>query len=213
MIIIEGMDNTGKTTLGNSLAQALGIEVKHSTRPTNMEEAFSFSQELVDNINQPSVNDRCSIIGELVYGQVLRGKSLFEVHNWDWVIRLCSVNPLIIYCNPQKEVIFNWGDREQMEGVIPNKERLYTRYQFVMKHVKEIQSIMGGIFVEYDYSLNKCLVTKNGKTAEVVTYNPTDIEFLEDLYKNNQQKALNNDGINKALNYIKKEGLDNDYYY
>jgi len=68
MIIIEGPDNVGKTTLANQLAKDLGVEVVHSIKPTDF-------QAGVDRLNWMASNpliiyDRVSCISEAVYGPI-----------------------------------------------------------------------------------------------------------------------------------------------
>ena len=37
-------------------------------------------------------------------------------------------NPIFIYCRPKKENVFNFGDREQMEGVIEQSKKLLEAF-------------------------------------------------------------------------------------
>ena len=190
MIIIEGMDNTGKTTLVEKLSSLLGTNLLVRVRPQDNQEAVSQSINLMKPDASNYVYDRCHIIGELVYGHMLRGGSLLGDTSWHHLGMLCKISPLFIYCRPPKKYILQWGDREQMEGVIENSEKLLARYDYVMSAVRQYQEIFGGIFIQYDYSQDKLIIYKNNNRLEVTTIRPTVEQFLVDLYNQNLDRPL-----------------------
>lgn len=72
LIVIEGPDKTGKTTLAKAIAEQLGYEYKHFSAPKG-----SPADEYIDfllKLKRPTVCDRFHL-GELVYGPMFRGKA------------------------------------------------------------------------------------------------------------------------------------------
>lgn len=72
LIVIEGPDKTGKTTLAKAIAKKLGYEYVHFSAPKG-----SPADEYIDfllKLKKPTVCDRFHL-GELVYGPMFRGKA------------------------------------------------------------------------------------------------------------------------------------------
>jgi hypothetical protein len=72
LIVIEGADKTGKTTLAKAISKQLGFEYVHFSAPKGPP-----ADEYLDfllNLKKPTVCDRFHL-GELVYGPLLRGKA------------------------------------------------------------------------------------------------------------------------------------------
>lgn len=67
MIIIEGADAVGKTTLAKRLAEKLGYEYRHMTKPP---EGFDYFYGFTDAVKSGVVQDRFHL-GQLVYGAKL----------------------------------------------------------------------------------------------------------------------------------------------
>ena len=126
-IIVLGMDNTGKTTLCKHLSKALDYKHITSLGPkASLWEMMNFIDRNMKS-EDPMVLERLCIFEEMVYGKVLRGFSQFD---WDssYLNTVQRALPLIIYCRPSREKIFNFGNREQMEGVIEQKEKLLAAF-------------------------------------------------------------------------------------
>lgn len=145
--IVVGMDNTGKTTLCEDLSYRLG-----ATHVAPMGPGFS-RETMLDNImvymnrHENVVFERFSIFEELVYGKILRGKSKFTFEDIDLIKKF---HPVIIYCRPSKEVIFNFGSREQMKGVIEEKEKLIKAWDNLI-----FDSLEGFKVIKYDWTKDK----------------------------------------------------------
>ena len=133
MIVVEGMDNTGKTSLVNHLATRYSLPVIHSAGPRDMLGSFRWVRAALNHHRHHIIFDRFALISEAVYGTILRGVDMFEnpagLHLWDTFRRL---DPIIIYCRPHIGVVTNFGDRAQMEGVVDRATQLYSRYEEVM---------------------------------------------------------------------------------
>lgn len=145
MIIVEGMDNSGKSTLAARLAYDLqGCVIANKRKPT---EFNHFLQQIAiataSDAMMPTVLDRISLISEPVYGR-LRGQR-FNIN--ELVPMWYMMNATIIHCRPPFERILHFDEREQMPGVIENARELYEAYDNVMKGVAHYQRV-----VTYDYT-------------------------------------------------------------
>lgn len=136
MIIVTGMDNTGKTTLVNHMSQALGvIPVVKSPGPNlsrDEKHLWILDQMTREKAFPDSVIfDRFLPFEEMVYGEVLRGETIYSLKD-PYLKSLKALNPNIIYTRPSSKTIFNFGDREQMPGVIEQKNRLLAAWDDLM---------------------------------------------------------------------------------
>lgn len=169
MIIIEGMDNSGKTTLAEQIKKFGGdkVEVVHGGGPVEPgTEALRLTQFLIlANHPRTIILDRCLLISEEVYGPILRGgNALTKVYNeaslWN---TLKAMDPLIIYCRPPDNRIFKtMKARKQMDGVDQQKKELLARYDKVMKFLACAFEIK---VIPYDYTV-QVLATKMRSSLE-----------------------------------------------
>lgn len=160
MIIIEGPDNSGKTTLGQKLAKDLGMPLVHSIKPKpEWSELEALEQSIMQLLPQRIIRDRTYAISEFVYGPICREKSaLGELHS-QALTNLCHYNHLIIYCRPPNDVILKNDGREQMEGVLENHERLIERYdQLILELGQNIKVVRFNYTdaISYQLVLNAC---------------------------------------------------------
>lgn len=153
MIVVEGMDGSGKTTLAKRLAADLElVYINSRIKPKN----FPDLDRLVFNFTEMSMNlstvfDRWSPISEAVYGKVLRQanwhmpEEFAQLHAY-----MVKANPLIIYCRPPFKLICNWRE-EQMDGVKENAKALYKAYDKEMIRVGEFLTVCEYDFKKHDY--------------------------------------------------------------
>ncbi len=133
MIIIEGMDNSGKTKLAEYLAERFNLpHIKSPKDRTNLlDDALT---TLILNPN--AIFDRFSILSEVVYGPILRGKTAFdgdELRQWIFYMnKLVQCKPLIFYCRPPDEKILDFGREKHMTGVIKHGKELLSAYDSLM---------------------------------------------------------------------------------
>ena len=146
-IIVCGMDNTGKTTLCNSLSVKTGFKVARLGGPGSSRESMMDDILLYMNDPKSVIFERFPIFEEMVYGKVLRGKSKF---NYSDLEAIRKYKPAIIYCRPSDDVIFNFGSREQMKGVIEHKEKLLKEWDNLI-----IDTVTGFKIIRYDYTKDK----------------------------------------------------------
>lgn len=142
MVIVEGCDNTGKTTLVRSL-----LYVKHpfklveTVKPPGPTDWDTMKRYLDEHLRGPvnkervrSVYDRFHLISELVYGKVLRGNVVIPQQDFvEYATLLKQADPLIIYCElPKDKIEATIGDRDQLEGVDSHIPELLDKYEKVI---------------------------------------------------------------------------------
>lgn len=128
-IVVYGCDNSGKTSLANHITEKFNFEYVRSKGGPKMEsqEVLNYLEE---NLTSPAnkVFDRFSIIEEYANGLVLRGKDRFQEEFRDKNHFMDQVD-LFIYACPSMETVKNFGDREQMAGIVENIEKLRVMYE------------------------------------------------------------------------------------
>ena len=125
-IVIIGMDNTGKTTLVNDMKNILNIESIKSPGPNFTKEEMY--EKIITDLSKEKVVilERFAIIEEMIYGEIIRHNSKF---NFEDLMQIKEqYNPIFIYCRPKKENVLDFGDREQMEGVIEQSKKLLEAF-------------------------------------------------------------------------------------
>ena len=130
MIIVTGMDNTGKTTLAAQLGNRMKMEVIKSPGPIECELQRNWVKNQLELIPEV-IFERFPLFEEVIYGTVLRNHSVFELDG-PLFKQLHDKQPLIVYTRPSNKDIFNFGDREQMKGVIERKKELLAAYDELM---------------------------------------------------------------------------------
>lgn len=149
ILVIEGMDNTGKSTLALKFKNEFNFEIKHSP-------GKSFSWGWVKKeINRCEliIYDRFPLISEQVYGPVLRGENRIFSNLGDyWLSQFQQKEPLIIYCRPPAGVISDFsGNEEQMKGVERHLLNLIKQYDKVISRLKYEG---GWKIIKFDYTQN-----------------------------------------------------------
>jgi len=163
MIIVEGMDNSGKSTLIANIANRFGLEiVKRSGPPSasvtvavterEAEQAFILETLSFLVLNPQAIYDRFPIISEGIYGPLLRNRNVFEREGttWEnWLDRLIQCHPLIVYCRPPEQKILCFSpNREQMQGVTDNARQLINRYDQLMDKLE----LRGAMLIRHDFT-------------------------------------------------------------
>lgn len=127
-IVVYGCDNSGKTSLAKAIAEKFRMEYVRSKGGPNMntQDILNYLDENLREGNR--VFDRFSIIEEYANGLILRGRDRFQDEFIDKEKFMNSVD-LFIYACPSMETVKNFGDREQMEGIIENIDKLREMYR------------------------------------------------------------------------------------
>ena len=137
MIIVEGVDHTGKTTLMNQLMVEFSDYklTSHKSPDKNMERPSWWARELLTSRHERNrIYDRF-FFSEFVYGPPLRGKTCMsdseEELLWSFIDH---IKPFVILCQPpETKDLKPIEHTEQMEGVIENYRMLADRYNTVIK--------------------------------------------------------------------------------
>ena len=127
-IIVEGADNTGKTTLVDQLANVFPVlERRKSPGPSPTLSEWITHELLVRT--GIKIYDRF-FLSELVYGPILRGKACFSGAEQSSIFEMLrTVKPLTIICvRSTEELLETANEREQMGGVVENLERIQKAY-------------------------------------------------------------------------------------
>lgn len=150
MIIVEGMDNTGKSTLVKKLSKDLKLlTINNQRRPTSIPEAFRYLDGVIYMAASfPVIVDRWQPISEPIYGPICRDVTLFPPASLARMMKMTSsTEPLIIYCRPPDPVVLDFKD-EQMDGVIRHASALLDQYDISMNNL----SATGFTVISYDWT-------------------------------------------------------------
>lgn len=165
MIIVEGCDNTGKTTLINNLCKDLPLHrAPKSPGPATEEELWDY---MLKYLNRPisytkaTIMDRFPIPSEEVYGPVLRnGSSLSPWRRAKAEKMLRSHKVALIYCDrPTEEILKTFGEREQLEGVEERIDIIRRRYEDVIQSLLSVGALYA--FYRYDFGVDSYEDLKN----------------------------------------------------
>lgn len=157
MIVLEGPDNAGKSTLGKQLSERFGTEVHHSSNPKMTYEQLRDKMfEIINDPRRDAIYDRVPLISEGVYGTILRGTNRFNCHEGRGIWQLFAASkPLVIFCRPLDETInvgleFKPGeDPEHVEAVKKKHLTIAHAYDELME---SLAYQTGGDFIVEPYN-------------------------------------------------------------
>lgn len=146
IVIVEGMDNTGKSTLVEQLIKSdklRGFRVDRSPGPSSSKDIINRVENCLLSEFDNIIYDRFPLISEEIYGPVLRGYSLWEHSHWErYFTQLLQLRPLFIYCQPGRDVILETiTQRDQMEGVVEKACVLIDAYDRLFSYLKNFYSL------------------------------------------------------------------------
>jgi hypothetical protein len=138
MIVVEGPDGAGKTTLIEVLVDLLQLPVadrvvgKDTQAMVNLK---AWTEANVDKGFQKVIYDRHRLISEPIYGPILRDEPQDGFVNLVWMTEMMrkfyAAKPVLIYCLPPIETVFDnvfydvENDNSAVEGRIA---RIYSAY-------------------------------------------------------------------------------------
>lgn len=130
MIIVEGIDNSGKSSLINQLAEHFKLPYAHAHRSTAQSSTdINRWQNWAAACPKTLILDRHPAISGLVYGPIIRGHTAATLDLAQGARR----NNFLVFCCPSFQTILaTYEDREQMEGTHQNLKKLYGAYQDLM---------------------------------------------------------------------------------
>ena len=128
MIIIEGPDGTGKTTLITQLANELNLPVIRNRKPHSQTDIIQLNN-WANACPFPVLLDRHSSISDLVYGTIIRN----HTHATHDLARSHRQNNFLIYCRTGEP---NLDAEPQMDGVLEHYPRIYSKYEKLMEELE-----------------------------------------------------------------------------
>lgn len=144
MIIVTGVDNTGKSSLVRHLSEKFDIPIAtryHTLPPTDGEEWYIWAKHQFEHKGE-LIYDRF-FIDELVYGPVLRGKYVVSIEQMAQLSTMLVMRqPLFIYTKlPLEKIQESFAVREQYPDAT-DLGKLLNRFERVMRTwpVKELKN-------------------------------------------------------------------------
>ena len=147
LIILEGPDNSGKTSLANRIVHELGPKVNYfhpGGRPSDLDaEGLCIEQQLAAlSCGHPVIMDRCTPISQQVYNPDPQLKGWRE-HMWQ---RYVALGVLVIYCRPSTDRLLRVQDltwredetEEHKQKIIRNQHVFVKRYDDLMPTIPNI---------------------------------------------------------------------------
>lgn len=128
IIVIEGPDNGGKTTLAAFLAKQLRAVYVKVERPRRAVDLVAYQSilEVARGYSGIVVSDRHVAISEPIYGTIIRGSHELGQNDINMCLGQLDV---VVYCRPPMAAIMRTMDeRPQMEGVIENTTQIVDAY-------------------------------------------------------------------------------------
>jgi hypothetical protein len=138
MIIVEGPDGAGKTTLIRQMMERYqdGLTIAPRVVSKDAEAMVDLRQWVNTNLDegpQYKIFDRHRLISEFIYGPVLRTEQQpgFDSVTWVWhsLRRFQQMRPVLIYCIPPLEAVMaNIAGDEDNQVVWNHIMGIYTAY-------------------------------------------------------------------------------------
>lgn len=156
LIIIEGMDNTGKTTAAKILAEYLHYNYVSGGGPEVGTYHGALEKMLSGLPNK--VQDR-TFISEMIYGPIIRGKSGISDQDFMLLIQQFKEEKgVLVYARrPVDRVMATLSDRDQMEGVTENVVELCKKYDYYM--LEKLPPYLGAPII-FDFEQTPILPTE-----------------------------------------------------
>jgi hypothetical protein len=153
MIIVEGMDGTGKSSLVARLCEAFDLPLhtraSDSTKgPTQHLYEWARRDVITWAEQERAIYDRHPLVSEFIYGPITRQRMdrRFLSSEGQFLSRVFRENATVVFCDPGHLIATrNITQQPQMSGVIEHMSRLYWGYQSFFHH-------FDGHIAEWDYT-------------------------------------------------------------
>lgn len=137
IIIIEGPDGAGKTTLAEQISRQTKYPIIHRTKPKNEEEKKRMMGEYLQTIRSGKnmIFDRCWY-SEMAYGPVMRDSSVISYPQmYELEEQLAKTGALIIYATGPKAALWQRCQKRGEEYITSrdNFNAIYDNYVQIMK--------------------------------------------------------------------------------
>lgn len=150
MIIVEGIDGVGKTTLVDYIVEQ-GLEKHHFDYDEKNMDLYKKYMRVLNSSNLNKVLDR-SFISEMVYGPVIRGKSKLELEQFKrLLLEYKKSRTSIIYLTAPKEILLKRREKDLTDFEMIQKfyDKLNLQYDKVMSYSMDFIDVL-----KLDTSLN-----------------------------------------------------------
>jgi len=144
IIIIEGCDKTGKSTLANELAERLNYNLVHLGVPEH-EDHYQYLADLIESNKQGVIFDRFHW-GDYVYGGITNKERLLDWGEFNMLeARMAKLGAIVIYCSAP---VFKIAQRFKKDGekLIPE-----IRIQDILDRYTEIARSSNLPTYEHDF--------------------------------------------------------------
>lgn len=124
IIIIEGPDGSGKTTLAEKISRMTGWPIEHRSKPNTPEEKARMMGEYlrVVRLGKNIIFDRCWY-SEMVYGKTMRDRSYIDYPQmYELEKRALQHGALLIYCTGPKAALWKRAT-QRGEDYITSREK------------------------------------------------------------------------------------------
>lgn len=149
MIIIEGCDGSGKSTLTRQLGET-GIVSKVLNSPNKL--SGNFFQNCRETIQRYGNSFEVAVdrffFSELVYGPIIRYRLSLSTDEARIILQELRISrSVVIWCNPHYEVVCKGSTTQtQMFGIFTNLPALYCSYQSIFSMYDKER------IIEYDWT-------------------------------------------------------------
>lgn len=133
IIIIEGIDGAGKTTLAEQISKQTGYTIVHRSKPNDEAEKLRMMGEYLQLVRSSRniILDRCWY-SEMAYGPVMRDKSYISFPQmYELEKQLAKHGAIIIYCTGPKAALW-MRCTKRGEAYIIDRDRfneIYDKYE------------------------------------------------------------------------------------
>jgi hypothetical protein len=164
MIILEGADNSGKTTLANKFSGLPG----YSAGPAPKDEASEIKCliEQMNRADRPCVQDRLTCISQQIYAD-----RLFDTRLGTFLMEMIKMSGVIIvYCRPPERVLMDFSTHnvksydteDHIKHIIDNQHRFIDRYDSLMSTIPHMLYDWTDVDVNVDGMIQTLLTSQDG---------------------------------------------------
>ncbi len=139
-IILEGPDNSGKSTLAQAIVNAYGWPIMHAGKGGTPDDWHERALKDIDMAQRKVVMDRSFIISDTIYGPICRGERLFDPR--PWMRKMQAVDSLddtfvLVFCDAPDSVLADMSThivkphdtQQHLDSVQRNKTALAYAYR------------------------------------------------------------------------------------
>jgi hypothetical protein len=161
MIILEGPDGAGKSSLGRILAHELGLTVFHPGGAPDEAKFNEYKNLCLKHLNNNEVCDRVSQLSEYVYGPITNGRALMSQEHVEKFMDFLRVElgVLVIYCKPSNiDEAHHWLEAKSHKSeahvqlVKDNHKRIVDAYDAMFSLPAANRLRKENLLIEYDYT-------------------------------------------------------------